>query len=103
MQIRCISHRKWHWSTYFPKATFDSYLDQHERECLPGTRTDLLDHIAKWAEDPQGKSIFWLSGMAGTEKSTISRTIARSNGQLGASFFFKRDERDRSNGAMFLT
>src|ERR1700742_1938279 len=74
-------------------AAFGSYADQHEPECLSGTRVDLLDHIAKWVEVPQGKSIFWLNGMAGTGKSTVSRTIARSlkkKGQLGASFFFKR-------------
>src|SRR4051812_24634096 len=83
-------------------APFGSYMDQHESECLPGTRTGLLDHIAKWVGDPQGKCIFWLNGMAGTGKSTISRTVARSlivKGQLGASFFFKRGEGDRGNGA----
>src|SRR5579871_5728897 len=87
-------------------AIFGSSEDQHEPECLPGTRTDLLHQIAKWFEDPRGKRIFWLNGMAGTGKSTISRTIARSfkkNSQLGASFFFKRGERDRSNGTMLFT
>jgi hypothetical protein len=44
--------------------------------------------------------------MAGTGKSTISRTIAQSfadEGQLGASFFFKRGEGDRSNATKFFT
>ncbi|KAJ5343379.1 NACHT and WD40 domain protein [Penicillium brevicompactum] len=70
----------------------DSYADQHEEECLPGTRTELLHEIAEWAESPQGKCIFWLNGMAGTGKSTISRTVARYFKQrklLGASFFFQ--------------
>jgi len=43
--------------------------------------------------------------MAGTGKSTISRTIAQSfadEGLLGASFFFKRGERDRSNAALLF-
>ena len=38
--------------------------------------------------------------MAGTGKSTISRTVARSlkdTNHLGASFFFKRGEGDRGN------
>ncbi len=40
--------------------------------------------------------------MAGTGKSTISRTVAQSfadKGVLGASFFFKRGERDRGDAA----
>ena len=44
--------------------------------------------------------------MAGTGKSTISRTIARDfalSDQLGASFFFKRGEGDRDNASKFLT
>lgn len=42
--------------------------------------------------------------MAGTGKSTISRTVARSrsqHGDLGGSFFFKRGETDRGNLAKF--
>jgi hypothetical protein len=53
-----------------------------------------------------GKSIFWLSGMAGTGKSTIARTIAQlfaSRGQLGASFFFKKGEGERGNASRFFT
>ena len=44
--------------------------------------------------------------MAGTGKSTISRTIAQSfanKGILGASFFFKRGEGDRGRTAFFFT
>ncbi|KAJ6098857.1 NACHT and WD40 domain protein [Penicillium canescens] len=81
-------------------AEFDSYVNQHEDECLLGTRTELLLHITKWTISPKGKCIFWLNGMAGTGKSTISRTVARSLKEaklLGASFFFKRGEGDRSN------
>ncbi|KAJ5211729.1 NACHT and WD40 domain protein [Penicillium cinerascens] len=83
-------------------AELDSYMDQHEDECLPGTRTELRRQIAAWAVSPQGKCIFWLNGMAGTGKSTISRTVAKSLKQakvLGASFFFKRGEGDRGNAA----
>ncbi|KAF3937773.1 hypothetical protein ABW19_dt0204807 [Dactylella cylindrospora] len=87
-------------------ATFGSYMDQHEPECLPGTRTDLLNRLIQWAEDPEGKCMFWLNGMAGTGKSTISRTISRyfqENEQLGATFFFKKGEGDRGSGALFFT
>ncbi|GFF62887.1 WD40-repeat-containing domain protein [Aspergillus udagawae] len=80
-------------------AAFNSYENKHA-ECLPGTRSDLLHQVKEWAESPQGKCIFWLNGMAGTGKSTISRTISRhfkEQGVLGASFFFKRGEEDRGN------
>lgn len=89
-----------------PGATFDSFTDELNTRCHPDTRVDLLHQIKKWAKDPQGKCIFWLSGMAGTGKSTISRTIAHSfanDGQLGASFFFKRGEGERGKATMFFT
>ncbi|KAJ5697203.1 hypothetical protein N7488_010887, partial [Penicillium malachiteum] len=60
------------------EAELDSYIDQHEPVCLPGTRTDLLQNIKEWTMPPNAKCIFWLNGMAGTGKSTISRTVARS-------------------------
>lgn len=44
--------------------------------------------------------------MAGTGKSTISRTVARSfatTGRLGASFFFRRGEADRGSLSKFVT
>ncbi|KAL4988837.1 hypothetical protein BDW68DRAFT_196418 [Aspergillus falconensis] len=73
--------------------------------CLQGTRTVLLQQIMDWAMLPSQKSIFWLKGMAGTGKSTISRTVAESlknANHLGASFFFKRGERDRGSAIKFF-
>jgi hypothetical protein len=87
-------------------AAFDSYIDELDARCHRDTRIDLLRQIRKWVEDPQGKCIFWLNGMAGTGKSTISRTIAQSfanDGRLGASFFFKRGEGERDNASRFFT
>ncbi|KAK4148501.1 vegetative incompatibility protein HET-E-1 [Chaetomidium leptoderma] len=87
-------------------AAFDSHADEHDARCHPRTRTGLLESITKWADNPHGEIIFWLNGMAGTGKSTISRTVAQSfadRGLLGASFFFKRGERDRSNAALLFT
>ncbi|OQE26467.1 hypothetical protein PENSTE_c005G00738 [Penicillium steckii] len=82
-------------------AAFDSYDHQHEERCLPGTRIEVLSQIQEWAaSQDHGKCIFWLNGMAGTGKSTISRTVAEIFSQansLGASFFFKRSEADRAS------
>jgi WD40 repeat protein len=87
-------------------ASFDSHMEEHNARCLANTRVELQRQIATWAEDTRGKPIFWLNGMAGTGKSTIARTMAGSfaaNGQLGASFFFKRGESDRGNATRFFT
>ncbi|KAI0977457.1 vegetative incompatibility protein HET-E-1 [Xylaria arbuscula] len=87
-------------------AAFDSHAEEHNPTCLPNTRVDLLHEISQWVEDPNAKAVFWLNGMAGTGKSTISRTLARSSydcGQLGASFFFKRGEGDRGGASKFFS
>ncbi|KAK4870121.1 hypothetical protein LT330_005175 [Penicillium expansum] len=87
-------------------AEFNSYGDQHEDDCLPGTRIELLETIQQWVRSPHGKCIFWLNGMAGTGKSTISRTVAKSFRQkqlVIACFFFKRGEGDRGNAKKFFS
>ncbi|KAH7131691.1 quinon protein alcohol dehydrogenase-like superfamily [Dactylonectria estremocensis] len=87
-------------------AAFDSYAEAHNPICLENTRVELLQQIIQWAECRSSKSLFWLNGMAGMGKSTISRTIARrfdADGCLGASFFLKNGETDRSNLAKFCT
>ncbi|RSL82359.1 hypothetical protein CEP51_005211 [Fusarium floridanum] len=87
-------------------ASFDSHAEENNPTCLPGTRLTLINEIMSWVQDPLSKSIFWLNGMAGTGKSTLSRTLARSlamNNQLGASFFFKRSEGDRSTSLRLFT
>ncbi|KAL4745501.1 hypothetical protein BDW72DRAFT_186580 [Aspergillus terricola var. indicus] len=86
-------------------AEFDSSANQHESYCLLGTREAVLQRIKEWAMLPQEKCIFWLNGRAGTGKSTISRTVAKTFNEanlLGASFFFKRAEGDRGNTSKFF-
>ncbi|RFU78506.1 hypothetical protein TARUN_3753 [Trichoderma arundinaceum] len=87
-------------------ATFDSSVDGEESYCLQGTRSSIIEQIQHWSINPNSQSVFWLNGMAGTGKSTISRTIAQSfanEGVLGASFFFKSGEGDRGRTAFFFT
>ncbi|CAG8942839.1 unnamed protein product [Penicillium salamii] len=91
------------------EATFDSFDNQHEPECYTGTRIDLLSRIDDWVQSrdsSDSKCIFWLNGMAGTGKSTISRTVARRASDtktLGATFFFKRGEGDRGTAKSLFT
>lgn len=78
----------------------------------------MLTQIQIWAENSDGKAFFWLKGMAGTGKSTISRTFAAAchsrtrltdglplndSIYLGASFFFDQSKPDRKNARKLFT
>jgi hypothetical protein len=104
------SNDRQHLLTLLPcadQAAFNTSNKQHASECLQDTRLDVLSRIGQWADATNEKCIFWLSGMAGTGKSTIARTIARKydkEGRLGASFFFSRGIKDLgSAGKVFTT
>jgi hypothetical protein len=91
---------------FVDNAAFDSHEEEHNARCYQGTRVELLRQIDTWAEHSKNECMFWLSGMAGTGKSTISRTVAQNfanKRELGASFFFKRGEGDRGHAGMFIT
>jgi archaellum biogenesis ATPase FlaH len=54
----------------------------------------------------QDQFLFWLSGQAGTGKSTIALTVAQqfsNERRLGASFFFSRGQGNRGNAKRFFT
>ncbi|KAF1816161.1 hypothetical protein P152DRAFT_112680, partial [Eremomyces bilateralis CBS 781.70] len=87
-------------------APFNAYQRQHDPACLPDTRVDLLQEIYDWADGQDGRSLFWLNGLAGTGKSTIARTVARryfDEKHLGASFFFSRGGGDVNHAGKFIT
>ena len=68
--------------------------------CLKGTRKDVLLQIEHWLMDERDQRVFWLNGLAGTGKTTISQTFAETcfaDGRLGASFFCSRDFENRSS------
>ncbi|OKO99861.1 hypothetical protein PENSUB_8078 [Penicillium subrubescens] len=79
--------------------------DNQQIECLPGTQVELLGKIDHWVKTPNEKCLFWLSGLAGTGKSTIARTVSSSferQGVLGASFFFRSGEQERGNAKLLF-
>ncbi|PSN61266.1 WD40 repeat-like protein [Corynespora cassiicola Philippines] len=91
---------------YAAEAAFNSYAKQHESLCLQGTRSDLLKEVYTWAEGKDPRCIFWLSGLAGSGKSTIARTVARkyhNEKRLAASFFFSRGGGDVGHASKFVT
>jgi hypothetical protein len=79
-------------------AAYNSAARDQASGCLPGTRTELLEMIHNWIA-AEGTSIFWLSGLAGTGKTSISHSIAEAYDRgpsRVASFFFSRDQEARS-------
>ncbi|RMJ08363.1 hypothetical protein CDV36_012018 [Fusarium kuroshium] len=86
-------------------AAFDHFDNQADVACHPNTRVELLKTIYEWTHEPQSPRVFWLQGLAGTGKSTISHTVARElkGDALGASFFFKRGDGDRDNARHLFT
>jgi hypothetical protein len=89
-----------------PRAAFNASGKDDDPHCLPNTRVDVLQQIRTWADGDSRRYIFWLSGWAGTGKSTIARTIAREyydKGCLEASFFFSRGGGDVSHNGKFVS
>jgi hypothetical protein len=87
-------------------APFNAIQRQHSPTCLPDTRVDLLHDIYDWVDGKDRPCIFWLNGLAGTGKSTISQTVASKyskEGTLGASFFFSKDGGDVRHAGKFVT
>ena len=82
------------------RARGAGYQHGNRRGCLRGTRETVLNEIESWTKDLDASPVFWLNGLAGTGKSTITQTISErlfADGLLGASFFCSRDFGDRSN------
>ena len=85
-------------------ASFDSYQHQHQSQCMDDTRVELLLQLQDWGAHHE-RPIFWLRGMAGTGKSTISRTLAhrfQSQNTLGGNFFFSRGSGEANNAVNFV-
>ncbi|KAJ2926045.1 hypothetical protein H1R20_g11047, partial [Candolleomyces eurysporus] len=66
--------------------------------CIPGSRVSLLSMLLVWATDRSSPHLFWLSGLAGTGKTTVSKTLCsqlKNRGLLGATFFCTLKESDK--------
>ena len=75
--------------------------------CLENTRRNVIYDVMEWIADDsnEGKKVFWVYGLAGTGKSTLSTTIAqiiRRLHRLGA-FFFNRDIPQRTFATLIRT
>ncbi|CAE6511365.1 unnamed protein product [Rhizoctonia solani] len=65
----------------------------HRGACTVGTRTGELRKMLDWVYNPETNSTYWLSGMAGTGKTTIVYSLCEqldNERLLGASFFCSR-------------
>nr|GAT49021.1 WD40 repeat-like protein [Mycena chlorophos] len=84
------------------------YGGRERTTCVQGTREEILEKIISWCKDPSENTpgVYWLSGMAGTGKSTIAATVCeklqadQDASRLAASFFCSRQSaaaQDRRN------
>ena len=83
-----------------PGASLSSVEYDKQKACLPGTRTHLLNDIEEWIHrEGECERILWLSGPAGTGKSSVANSIAErmdSLGRLAASFRFDCGQAERT-------
>jgi hypothetical protein len=90
--------------TYADGAGLDT-----RKQCLQGTRTEILSEITEWVKSTGDNvpRVLWLSGPAGKGKSAIAHTIAKwfeDAGGLGSCYSFDRQrEADRRHEKIFST
>src|ERR1700733_669688 len=75
------------------------------RSCMAGTRVKILADLEDWALDDGSRKVYWMVGMAGTGKSTISHTLCEilsTKNMLGASFFCSRASDDARNARIIV-
>jgi ABC-type dipeptide/oligopeptide/nickel transport system ATPase component len=77
-------NRKQPWNVCVPlrrltTGLFSKIRALKREECTDGTRVKILEDITKWANDSSLGSprVFWLTGQAGSGKTTIAYTIAK--------------------------
>jgi hypothetical protein len=80
-------------------ADYDSSLATSisRRTCTEGTRTKVLQDLAKWANNANGAEVYWMNGMADTGKTTTAYTFSdllMGRSLLAASLFCTRTSQE---------
>ncbi|KAG8756269.1 hypothetical protein FRC14_003210 [Serendipita sp. 396] len=68
--------------------------------CLHGTRTEVLDLIYQWVDDPNAPQLWWLTDVAGAGKSTIAKHLStewKHQGRLAGCYFFNKNRPETTN------
>ncbi|KAJ6526375.1 hypothetical protein B0H19DRAFT_970737, partial [Mycena capillaripes] len=84
-------------------AAQHKFTDQSKSLCAPGTREGILGDIKQWLllGSSTKKRIFWITGIAGSGKSTLSATVVDNFGKRGtpvaAQFFISRNIPETTN------
>ncbi|KAF7345626.1 WD40 repeat-like protein [Mycena venus] len=78
------------------------------KQCRGGTREDVLEQIFAWINqsDPDTPRVLLLNSRPGAGKSAIAHTVSRRLNELrrlGSSFFFLREQPERSPEKLFTT
>ncbi|KAK7059455.1 WD40 repeat-like protein [Favolaschia claudopus] len=87
------------------RARRSSHRPSTRRECLPGTRSEFIEHITQRLSTPSEARIVWLSGVAGSGKSTIATSVSeyfRGLGRLGIFLCFARNDMVGSDPILVL-
>ncbi|KAJ3522795.1 hypothetical protein NM688_g8823 [Phlebia brevispora] len=112
MEVTMISHENETALSSLKVLTVEaSYREEHNKtksHYLKGTRNSILEALEKWSQgdgDLGQYSIYVLSGVAGTGKSTIAYEFAKrleDKRMLGATFFFVRGSEKLSTARFVL-
>ena len=73
--------------------------------CMPETRVKVLEELETWALNADNSKVYWMIGMAGIGKSTISHTlceILEAKNMLGGNFFCSRASDKTSNARLII-
>ena len=73
--------------------------------CMPETRVKILEDLEAWALNANSSKVYWMIGMAGIGKSTISHTfceILEAKNMLGGNFCCSRASDKTSNARLII-
>ncbi|KAG8836889.1 hypothetical protein FRC18_010515 [Serendipita sp. 400] len=92
-------------TSYIAKLVpFPSATGADHNTCLTGTRTEVLDYVRQWVDYQNPTQVCWLTDVAGAGKSTIAKQLSgewKTEGRLGACFFFNKNHPDTTNKQAF--